>query len=102
MYENKMKKCTKTFLFFKFSRSDTQNNQSVQIREHHPTGSPRLLPFLLLLQKCWPEDGASPCVLIETPHKELEPADPSCFKQYQFKNLFIKASPIPRLRSVLA
>ncbi|XP_010764352.1 G1/S-specific cyclin-E2-like isoform X1 [Notothenia coriiceps] len=49
------------------------------------------------IQKCWSEDGASPCLLIETPHKELEPADPSSFKQYRFKNLFIKASPIPRL-----
>ncbi|TDH11270.1 hypothetical protein EPR50_G00059010 [Perca flavescens] len=49
------------------------------------------------IQKCWSEDGASPCVLIETPHKELEPADPSSFKQYRFKNLFIKASPIPCL-----
>ncbi|XP_028281573.1 G1/S-specific cyclin-E2 isoform X2 [Parambassis ranga] len=49
------------------------------------------------IQKCWSEDGASPCVLIETPHKELEPADPSSFKQYSFKNLFIKPSPIPRL-----
>lgn len=54
--------------------------------------------LLFFLQKCWSEDGASPCVLIETPHKELEPADPSSFKQYSFKNLFIKASPIPRLR----
>ncbi|XP_061631503.1 G1/S-specific cyclin-E2 isoform X1 [Phyllopteryx taeniolatus] len=49
------------------------------------------------IQKCWSEDGASPCILIETPHKELEPADPSSFKQYRFKNLFIKASPLPRL-----
>ncbi|CAJ1063123.1 G1/S-specific cyclin-E2 [Xyrichtys novacula] len=49
------------------------------------------------IQKCWSEDGASPCVLIETPHKELEPSDPSSFKQYRFKNLFIKSSPIPRL-----
>ncbi|XP_051255328.1 G1/S-specific cyclin-E2 isoform X2 [Dicentrarchus labrax] len=49
------------------------------------------------IQKCWSEDGASPCVLIETPHKELEPSDPSSFKQFRFKNLFIKASPIPRL-----
>ncbi|XP_057690540.1 G1/S-specific cyclin-E2 isoform X2 [Corythoichthys intestinalis] len=49
------------------------------------------------IQKCWSEDGASPCVLIETPHKELEPADPSGFKQYRFKNIFIKASPLPRL-----
>ncbi|XP_051920873.1 G1/S-specific cyclin-E2 [Hippocampus zosterae] len=49
------------------------------------------------IQKCWSEDGASPCVLIETPHKELEPVDPSNFKQYRFKNLFIKASPLPCL-----
>ncbi|KAG7233006.1 hypothetical protein INR49_007768 [Caranx melampygus] len=48
-------------------------------------------------QKCWSEDGATPCVLIETPHKELEPTDPSSFKRYCFKNLFIKASPIPQL-----
>nr|XP_046255526.1 G1/S-specific cyclin-E2 isoform X2 [Scatophagus argus] len=47
--------------------------------------------------QCWSEDGASPCILIETPHKELQPADPSTFKQYRFRNLFIKASPIPRL-----
>ncbi|KAM3613818.1 uncharacterized protein V6R79_005465 [Siganus canaliculatus] len=49
------------------------------------------------IQKCWSEDGASPCVLIETPHKELEPADPSSFRQYRFKNLFIKGSPLPGL-----
>ncbi|XP_047455856.1 G1/S-specific cyclin-E2 isoform X2 [Mugil cephalus] len=49
------------------------------------------------IQTCWSEEGASPCILIETPHKELEPADPTSFKQYRFKNLFIKASPIPRL-----
>uniref|UniRef100_A0A673A1A5 Cyclin E2 n=1 Tax=Sphaeramia orbicularis TaxID=375764 RepID=A0A673A1A5_9TELE len=47
--------------------------------------------------RCWSQDGASPCVLIETPHKELEPMDQSGFKQYIFKNLFIKPSPIPRL-----
>ncbi|TNN38373.1 G1/S-specific cyclin-E2 [Liparis tanakae] len=52
------------------------------------------------IQPCWSEDGVSPCVLIETPHKELEPADPAGFKQYRFQNLFIKASPIPRLRCV--
>ncbi|XP_024122826.1 G1/S-specific cyclin-E2 [Oryzias melastigma] len=49
------------------------------------------------IQTCWSEDGASPCILIETPHKELEPTDQSSFKQYRFKNLFIKNSPIPRL-----
>ncbi|XP_003977729.3 G1/S-specific cyclin-E2 isoform X1 [Takifugu rubripes] len=49
------------------------------------------------IQKCWSEEGATPCVLVETPHKELEPVDPSGFRQYRFRNLFIKASPIPRL-----
>uniref|UniRef100_H3D610 Cyclin E2 n=2 Tax=Tetraodon nigroviridis TaxID=99883 RepID=H3D610_TETNG len=49
------------------------------------------------IQKCWSEDGATPCVLVETPHKELAPADPSSFRQYRFRNLFIKASPIPHL-----
>ncbi|CAN9513889.1 unnamed protein product [Ophioblennius macclurei] len=49
------------------------------------------------IQTCWLEDAAAPCILIETPHKELEPSDPSGFKQYTFKNLFIKASPLPTL-----
>ncbi|KAM9805322.1 G1/S-specific cyclin-E2 isoform X3 [Syngnathus typhle] len=49
------------------------------------------------IQKCWSDEGASPCVLIETPHKELEPADLAGFKQYRFKNLFIKPSPLPCL-----
>ncbi|KAF0032016.1 hypothetical protein F2P81_016571 [Scophthalmus maximus] len=49
------------------------------------------------IQTCWSDDGASPCVLIETPHKELEPSDPASFRQYIFKNLFIQASPLPRL-----
>uniref|UniRef100_A0A3Q3J3F5 Uncharacterized protein n=1 Tax=Monopterus albus TaxID=43700 RepID=A0A3Q3J3F5_MONAL len=56
-----------------------------------------VLPPYFYPNKCWLEDGATPCVLVETPHKELEPADPSNFKQYRFKNLFIQASPIPRL-----
>ncbi|XP_053699735.1 G1/S-specific cyclin-E2 [Synchiropus splendidus] len=50
------------------------------------------------IQKCWSQEGATPCVLIETPHKELEPTDPSSFThQYTFKNLFIKPAPIPQL-----
>ncbi|KAG7272003.1 hypothetical protein CRUP_012023, partial [Coryphaenoides rupestris] len=51
------------------------------------------------IQNCWSEEGSSsPCVLIETPHKEIEePADRSGFKQYRFQNLFIKPSPIPSL-----
>ncbi|XP_041842781.1 G1/S-specific cyclin-E2 isoform X2 [Melanotaenia boesemani] len=49
------------------------------------------------IKKCWPEDDVGPCILIETPHKDLEPTDSSGFKQYRFKNLFIKASPIPNI-----
>lgn len=51
------------------------------------------------IQKCWrSDDGASPCVIIETPHKELQPSSTSSFRQYTFKNLFIQPSPIPQLR----
>ncbi|XP_028326895.1 G1/S-specific cyclin-E2 [Gouania willdenowi] len=49
------------------------------------------------IQPCWLEDGASPCILIETPHKELQPSDPSTFRQYTFKNLFVQPSPLPSL-----
>ncbi|XP_041961726.1 G1/S-specific cyclin-E2 isoform X1 [Alosa sapidissima] len=50
------------------------------------------------IQNRWPEGEVSPCVLIETPHKELEEtANTSCFKRYRFKNLFIKPSPLPSL-----
>ncbi|CAL9705062.1 unnamed protein product [Knipowitschia caucasica] len=50
------------------------------------------------IQKCWRSDGgASPCVLIETPHKELEPTESKNFRQFTFKNLFIQPSPLPQL-----
>ncbi|XP_072316645.1 G1/S-specific cyclin-E2 [Eucyclogobius newberryi] len=51
------------------------------------------------IQKCWrAEEGSSPCVLMETPHKELEPShEPKNFRQFIFKNLFIQASPLPQL-----
>uniref|UniRef100_A0A8C6T2U3 Cyclin E2 n=1 Tax=Neogobius melanostomus TaxID=47308 RepID=A0A8C6T2U3_9GOBI len=50
------------------------------------------------IQKCWrSDDGASPCVLIETPHKELQPSDTKGFRQFTFKNLFIQRSPLPQL-----
>lgn len=39
-------------------------------------------------------------MLVETPHKELQPLELSGLKQFRFRNLFIKASPLPRLRSV--
>ncbi|XP_028673456.1 G1/S-specific cyclin-E2 isoform X2 [Erpetoichthys calabaricus] len=51
------------------------------------------------IQSCWAPGVASPCILIETPHKEIETTttDFSGFKQYRFKNLFIKPSPLPHL-----
>ncbi|MGH0159123.1 UNVERIFIED_CONTAM: hypothetical protein FKN15_071873 [Acipenser sinensis] len=46
----------------------------------------------------WASGGAvSPCMLIETPHKEMEVTDFSGFTKYRFKNLFIKPSPLPCL-----
>ncbi|XP_036395593.1 G1/S-specific cyclin-E2 [Megalops cyprinoides] len=50
------------------------------------------------IQSRWTQGGVSPCVLVETPHKELETAsDLSGFKQFRFKNLFVKSSPLPCL-----
>ncbi|KAJ8411627.1 hypothetical protein AAFF_G00164350 [Aldrovandia affinis] len=50
------------------------------------------------IQNRWAQGGVSPCLLVETPHKELETAsNRSGFKQFRFKNLFIKPSPLPCL-----
>nr|XP_014354300.1 PREDICTED: G1/S-specific cyclin-E2 [Latimeria chalumnae] len=53
------------------------------------------------IQNCWAPNlsgGISPCVLIETPHKEIKyPDDVSRFRQYRFTNLFLKSSPLPFL-----
>ncbi|XP_068180070.1 G1/S-specific cyclin-E2 [Antennarius striatus] len=49
------------------------------------------------IQRCWLEGSATPCVLIETPHKDLGPAPPAGFRRYRFTNLFIQAPPIPPL-----
>ncbi|XP_069477483.1 G1/S-specific cyclin-E2 isoform X2 [Ambystoma mexicanum] len=53
------------------------------------------------IQSCWPPlitGGVSPCILIETPHKEMGiTTDLSGFTQYRFKNLFITPSPLPTL-----
>ncbi|KAK1172586.1 G1/S-specific cyclin-E2-like [Acipenser oxyrinchus oxyrinchus] len=50
------------------------------------------------IQNLWaPGGGISPCMLIETPHKEMEVTDFSGFTKYRFKNLFIKPSPLPCL-----
>ncbi|OBS57830.1 hypothetical protein A6R68_11050, partial [Neotoma lepida] len=52
------------------------------------------------IRNCWPpvlSGGISPCILIETPHKEIETSDFSRFTNYRFKNLFINPSPLPEL-----
>ncbi|KAI1885500.1 hypothetical protein AGOR_G00204330 [Albula goreensis] len=50
------------------------------------------------IQNLWAQGGVSPCALVETPHKDLEMArNQSGFKQFRFKNLFIKPSPLPCL-----
>ncbi|XP_060099466.1 G1/S-specific cyclin-E2 isoform X4 [Heteronotia binoei] len=52
------------------------------------------------IQSCWPpmiSGGISPCIIIETPHKETPTTDFSRFKKYRFRNLFINPSPLPEL-----
>ncbi|XP_054982173.1 G1/S-specific cyclin-E2 isoform X1 [Sorex araneus] len=52
------------------------------------------------IRNCWPpvlSGGISPCIIIETPHKEIETGDFSRFTNYRFKNLFINPSPLPEL-----
>ncbi|XP_058279083.1 G1/S-specific cyclin-E2 isoform X3 [Hirundo rustica] len=52
------------------------------------------------IKSCWPPTitgGISPCIIIETPHKESVTTDFSRFKKYRFRNLFINPSPLPEL-----
>uniref|UniRef100_W5L7Z9 Cyclin E2 n=1 Tax=Astyanax mexicanus TaxID=7994 RepID=W5L7Z9_ASTMX len=50
------------------------------------------------IQNRWVEGEVSPCILVETPHKDLEETNNlSGFKHFRFKNLFIKPSPLPCL-----
>ncbi|XP_063155581.1 G1/S-specific cyclin-E2 [Candoia aspera] len=52
------------------------------------------------IKSCWPSTisgGVSPCIIIETPHKESTTTDFSRFKKYRFRNLFINPSPLPDL-----
>ncbi|KAB0398154.1 hypothetical protein E2I00_005832 [Balaenoptera physalus] len=52
------------------------------------------------IRNCWPpvlSGGISPCIIIETPHKETGTSDFSRFTNYRFKNLFINPSPLPDL-----
>uniref|UniRef100_A0A665U083 Cyclin E2 n=1 Tax=Echeneis naucrates TaxID=173247 RepID=A0A665U083_ECHNA len=87
------------FIYFYFSGRNT-----LQVRDSNTPEPTARVPLkrrraevcISRSSKCWSEDGATPCVLIETPHKELEPADQSSFKQYRFQNLFIR-TPIPSL-----
>ncbi|XP_062848171.1 G1/S-specific cyclin-E2 [Trichomycterus rosablanca] len=49
------------------------------------------------IQNRWVEGEVSPCVLVETPQKELETSNVSGFKRFRFQNLFINPSPLPCL-----
>ncbi|KAG8570344.1 hypothetical protein GDO81_011225 [Engystomops pustulosus] len=53
------------------------------------------------IQACWSQitaGGATPCILIETPQKEVSVMpDLSKFARYRFQNLFISPSPLPDL-----
>ncbi|XP_077127053.1 G1/S-specific cyclin-E2 [Ranitomeya variabilis] len=53
------------------------------------------------IQACWSQitaGGGTPCVLIETPQKEVSVMpDISNFARYRFQNLFISPSPLPDL-----
>ncbi|MFT7816293.1 G1/S-specific cyclin-E2-like [Arapaima gigas] len=50
------------------------------------------------IQNLWSEGGVGPCVLLETPYKEVESTNNlSAFKHFRFKNLFVKPSPLPRV-----
>uniref|UniRef100_A0A3B3R953 Cyclin E2 n=2 Tax=Paramormyrops kingsleyae TaxID=1676925 RepID=A0A3B3R953_9TELE len=50
------------------------------------------------IQNRWAQGAVSPCILIETPCKDEEvTSNLSGFKQYRFKNLFIKAPSLPCL-----
>ncbi|KAL4671760.1 hypothetical protein H8959_004469 [Pygathrix nigripes] len=56
------------------------------------------------IRNCWPpvlSGGISPCIIIETPHKEIGTSDFSRFTNYRFKNLFINPSPLPDLSHFL-
>ncbi|XP_056378438.1 G1/S-specific cyclin-E2 [Hyla sarda] len=53
------------------------------------------------IQACWSQitaGGATPCILIETPQKDVPVIpDVSKFTRYRFQNLFISPSPLPDL-----
>ncbi|KAL1791334.1 G1/S-specific cyclin-E2 [Sigmodon hispidus] len=52
------------------------------------------------IRNCWSpvlSGGISPCIIIETPHEEIEMSDFPRFTNYRFKNLFINPSTLPDL-----
>lgn len=53
------------------------------------------------IQNCWSPQiskGVGPCILIETPHKEIELIeDSSRFRSYRFTNYFFSSTPLPVL-----
>ncbi|XP_063780204.1 G1/S-specific cyclin-E2 [Pseudophryne corroboree] len=71
-------------------KSDTVNDHQQDTKRHN-----------FEIQSCWSQitaGGATPCVLIETPQKELPVSpDVSKFTRYRFQNLFISPSPLPVL-----
>ncbi|CDQ83603.1 unnamed protein product [Oncorhynchus mykiss] len=85
------------------ARDENAPEQNVKItRKRQSEPSKKMPPAVKKqsyeIQKRWSEEGASPCVLVETPHKELVMTrDLSGFKQFRFKNIFIKTSPLPCL-----
>nr|XP_046156179.1 G1/S-specific cyclin-E2-like isoform X1 [Oncorhynchus gorbuscha] len=85
------------------ARDENAPEENVKIRRKRKSEPSKKMPPAVIkqsyeIQKRWSEEGASPCVLVETPHKELEMTrDRSGFKQFRFKNIFIKTSPLPCL-----
>uniref|UniRef100_A0A8C8GAM2 Cyclin E2 n=1 Tax=Oncorhynchus tshawytscha TaxID=74940 RepID=A0A8C8GAM2_ONCTS len=85
------------------ARDENAPEENVKIRRKRKSEPSKKIPPAVKkqsyeIQKRWSEEGASQCVLVETPHKELEMTrDRSGFKQFRFKNIFIKTSPLPFL-----
>ncbi|KAM4864712.1 G1/S-specific cyclin-E2 isoform 3-T4 [Thomomys bottae] len=82
--------------------SRLQAKQQAQPRQSDSPQEPQIFQVKKrkTAQNCWPpvlSGGISPCIIIETPHKEIETSDFSRFTNYRFKNLFINPSPLPEL-----
>ncbi|XP_062987386.1 G1/S-specific cyclin-E2 [Elgaria multicarinata webbii] len=86
------------------SPQELQAPASLQNRKRKAMQDPKRKEENMKLQyeikSCWPSTisgGISPCIIIETPHKESTTTDFSRFKKYRFRNLFINPSPLPEL-----